>query len=71
MLYFLGRVKEEAGKEAEEDSEGRFTEVNQSKPESNTVKSRGHNDDNDDDDITDLYDLAHYDSEEDLEGTAY
>ena len=52
-------------------------EVNQTKPkpESKAVKSRGHNDDDDDDDddddITDLYDLAHYDSDEDLEGAAY
>lgn len=71
LLYSLGREKEEAEKEAEE-SEGKLTEVNQSKPESKTVKSKGHNDDDDDDDdITDLYDLAHYDSDEDLEGTAY
>lgn len=62
------REKEEAAKETEE-SEGKLTEVNQSNSESKTVKSKGHNDDDDDDDdITDLYDLAHYDSDEDLEG---
>jgi len=62
------REKEEAEKEAEEGSEGKLTEVIQSKPGSKTVKSRGYNDDDDDDGITDLYDLAHYDSDEDLEG---
>lgn len=62
------REKEEAEKETEEEIEGKLTEVIQSKPESKTVKSRGHNDDDDDDDISDLYDLAHYDSDEDLEG---
>ena len=36
------------------------------------MKNKGHNDDDDDDDdITDLYDLAHYDSDDDLEGTVY
>ena len=70
LFYFLGREKE-AVKEAEE-SEGKLSEVNQSKSESKTVKSKAHNDDDDDDDdITDLYDLAHYDSDEDIEGTAY
>ena len=73
LLHFLGREKEEAAKETEE-SEGKLINQtqNQSNSESKTVKSKGHNDDDDDDDdITDLYDLAHYDSDEDLEGTVY
>ena len=65
----LCREKEEAEKEVE----GQSNEVNQSKPKSSAVKCRDDNDDDDDgdDDITDLYDLEHYDSDEDLEGKTY
>ena len=59
----LCREKEEAEKEAENSERKSAEEVNQSKPKSSAVKSKV-----DDDDITDLYDMEHYDSDEDLEG---
>ncbi|KAJ7379071.1 rRNA-processing protein [Desmophyllum pertusum] len=57
------KEKEEAEKEAENSERKSAEEVDQSKPKSSAVKSKV-----DDDDITDLYDMEHYDSDEDLEG---
>ena len=65
--YFLLREKEEEEKEAESSDGKPDKEVSQTKVKSDTKKSRDDADD-EDDDIADLYDLAHYDSDEDLEG---
>ena len=64
------REKEEAEKE-EENSEGKSSEANKSKKKSSTGKNKDDDDKDEDDDIADLYDLEHYDSDEDLEGKAY
>lgn len=62
-LYFLlFREKEEAAKDAES-GEGTSNE----ETKSGGVSGRG---DDDEDDVADLYDLAHYDSDEDVEGNA-
>lgn len=63
FLYFLFlREKEEAAKDAES-REGTSNE------EAKSGGARGRGDD-DEDDVTDLYDLAHYDSDENVEGNA-
>ena len=63
FLYFLlFREKEEAAKDAES-GEGMSNE----ETKSGGVSGRG---DDDEDDVTNLYDLAHYDSDEDVEGNA-
>ena len=61
FLYFLFlREKEEVAKDAES-GEGTSNE----EAKSGGVRGSG---DDDEDDVTDLYDLAHYDSDEDVDG---
>ena len=68
-MYF--REKEEAGQEARNEEGKSSEEVNQTKAGSSATKTKvGDDDDDDDDDIADLYDLAHYDSDEDVEGNS-
>ena len=72
MSFTLYREKEEAEHKAGNEEGKSKEEVNQTKSKSTAMKSRvGGNDsddDDNDDDIDDLYNLAHYDSDEDLEG---
>ena len=37
-------------------------------PKSSAMRSKGNDDDDDQEDVADLYDLAHYDSDEDVQG---
>lgn len=62
LHFLLFREKEEAEKDAE-------SGVGASNEEAKSGHVRGRGDD-DEDDVTDLYDLAHYDSDEDVEGNA-
>jgi len=63
------REKEEAEQEARNEEGKSSEEVNQTKAGSSATKTKvGDDDDDDEDDIADLYDLAHYDSDEDVEG---